>query len=490
MTTTGTTPGFPEPGEELGSFRLGRRLGFGGMGVVYEALDTQLQRQVALKIIAPHLAHDGVFRARFLREARAQASLDSTHVVQVYSFGEADGRLYIASQLIPDGDLAQMLVDHGLPPVRVALHLLAQVADGLVDAHAAGLVHRDIKAANVLLRHRDRALSAYLTDFGIARQVGPQSEAQTSGGALTSAGATVGTPTYMAPELHTGGEAGPLCDLYSVGCLLWATLTGAAPYAGGTDYQVVSGHVSGSVPQLEPTGPLALQANRVLTLALAKDPGRRYPSAQALRDDLRRVARLPDDEAPLRPVSTAGTVAPPLPPPPRTQANPAHQYYAAAPPTPTPAPGPLAQRPASQSLVQEKPRRRRRPGTGRARRWVPAAVVAVALAIGAAVLSFVLLGAGEGPPRSSTAGVASGRDAQVVEVLSGAFAARAGVGDDAGACVAERVVADVGVDALITAGVIDEDLVVIDDDLTDPDLISSLFSASFVCAGVGGGVGG
>ena len=313
MRTAETTPGFPEPGEELGAFRLGRRLGVGGMGVVYEALDTQLQRRVALKIIAPHLAHDEAFRARFVREARAQTSLDSTHVVQVYSFGEADGRLYIASQLIPDGDLGQMLTDHGLPPVRVALHLLAQVADGLVDAHAAGLVHRDIKPANVLLRHRDHALSAYLADFGIARQVGALVEPPTSGGALTRAGAMVGTPTYMAPELHTGGEAGPLCDVYSLGCLLWATLTGAAPYAGGTDYQVVSGHVSGSVPQLEPTGPLALQVNRVLALALAKDPERRYPSAQALRDDLRRVVRLPDDVVPLRAASAGGALAPPPP---------------------------------------------------------------------------------------------------------------------------------------------------------------------------------
>ncbi len=428
MTTTGVVPGFPEPGEELGPFRLGRRLGLGGMGVVYEALDTQLQRQVALKIIAPHLAHDDGFRARFTREARAQASLDSTHVVQVYSFGEAGGRLYIASQLIPDGDLGQMLAGHGLPPVRVALHLLAQVAEALVDAHAAGLVHRDIKPANVLLRHRDQALNAYLADFGIARQVGATAEPPVAG-AITHAGAQVGTPAYMAPELHTGGEAGPLCDIYSLGCLLWATLTGAAPYAGGTDYQVVSGHVSGRVPQVGATGPLAVEVNRVLALALAKEPGDRYPSAQALRDDLHRVLRLPDDDLPLRAVSTG-----------------AAEVFPDPPPGPAPA--------------------------GATRRWVPIGVASAVLAIAAVVLVLLLVDRGGG----------AGRDAQVVEVLSGAFADQAGVDEAAGVCVAERVVAEVGVEALIEAGVIDEELEVLDEDLTDPDLISVLFSASFACA--------
>ena len=489
MTDNGTTPGFPEPGAMLGPFRLGRRLGLGGMGVVHEALDTQLQRRVALKIIAPHLAHDEDFRARFTREARAQASLDSTHVVQVHSFGEADGRLYIASQLIPDGDLGQLIADHGLPPPRIALHLLAQVADGLVDAHAAGLVHRDIKPANVLLRRRDDALSAYLADFGIARRVGGQGEPDADADTSTRAGAMVGTPAYMAPELHTGGAAGPACDVYSLGCLLWATLTGAAPYAGGTDHQVVSGHVSAPVPQLEPTGPLAVEVNRVLALALAKDPGRRYRSAQALRDDLRGVVRLPDDDAPLRPASAGNASSPPVRPPP-TAVRCFHATAAPSIPTPIPPPiqppGSRQPAPPAPGSVRQRGARRRGPAAGRARGWVPAAMGATVLAIAATVLVVVLSSGGSGGSGGDGGGdgvTAAGREARAVEALSGPFAAEAGVAEDDGACVAERVVADLGLEALIETGVLDEDLVVVDDRVTDPALAESLFSASFACAG-------
>ncbi|MDO9456356.1 serine/threonine-protein kinase, partial [Nocardioides sp.] len=318
----------PEPGAELGPFRIGNRLGVGGMGIVYQALDTQLNRQVALKIITPHIGENEEFRARFTREAQAQASLDSPHVVQVYSFGEADGRLYIASQLIPDGDLGQMLHKHGRPPARIAVNLISQVADGLADAHAAGLVHRDIKPANVLLRNRDSQLQAYLGDFGIARQLGVQS-------GLTQAGGTVGTPSYMAPELHLGGEAGPGSDIYSLGCLLWAALSGKAPYAGSTDYQVVMAHVEQPVPQLAPTGPLAAEINRVLRTAMAKNPLERYPSATALRDDLRRVVRLPDDPTPARPADST-----PLP-----EDTQAWSFSQARTPTPTPTPVPLVKAP-------------------------------------------------------------------------------------------------------------------------------------------------
>src|SRR3954468_16431543 len=157
--------GYPDPGETIGHYRVVRRLGGGGMGVVYEALDERLERPVALKVIAPDLAEDPEFRERFTREAQAQASLDSRHVVQVYAHGEDDGRLWIATQLVPDGDLRSMLSAHGAPPVPVAIDLVAQVADGLADAHAAGLIHRDIKPANVLLRRsEDGRYTAYLAD--------------------------------------------------------------------------------------------------------------------------------------------------------------------------------------------------------------------------------------------------------------------------------------------------------------------------------------
>ena len=287
--------GYPQPGEMLGPYRIERRLGGGGMGVVFEATDTVLQRKVAVKVISPHLADDPVFRARFTREAQGQAALDSPHVVHVYAHGEADGRLYIATQLVPDGDLGRLVQAYGAPPPRVAVDLIAQVAAGLADAHATGLVHRDLKPANVLLRTRPDGVRAYLADFGIARQV----DAEQS---LTAAGGTVGTPTYMAPELHTGGQAGVASDVYSLGCMLWAALTGEAPYRGTSDYQIVTAHLEQPIPQLPESSPFAAAVNRVLRTAMAKRPEQRYPTAAAMRDDLRRALAQPGDASVPAPV--------------------------------------------------------------------------------------------------------------------------------------------------------------------------------------------
>lgn len=144
------------------------------MGTVYDALDTALDRHVALKLITPALAHDPEFRIRFVREAQAQASLDSPHVVQVFAHGELEGQLYIATQLVPDGDLGQYLRRHGPLSPGEAAAIVAQVADGLAEAHRLGIVHRDIKPSNVLLRHRGPDTVAYLADFGIAEPLAGQ----------------------------------------------------------------------------------------------------------------------------------------------------------------------------------------------------------------------------------------------------------------------------------------------------------------------------
>ncbi len=467
----------PDTGSQLGPFRIGRRLGVGGMGIVFQALDTQLNRQVALKIITPHIGENPEFRARFIREAQAQASLDSPHVVQVYSFGEAEGRLYIASQLIPDGDLGQMLHRHGRPPARIAVNLISQVADGLVDAHAAGLVHRDIKPANVLLRKRDHQLQAYLGDFGIARHLGSEA-------GLTQAGGTVGTPSYMAPELHLGGRAGESTDVYSLGCLLWTTLAGSAPYAGGTDYQVMMAHVEQPVPQLAATGPLAAEINRVLRTAMAKNPGERYPSASAMRDDLRAVVRLPDDATPPRPADAAPGPAPSTwaAPPPRTPTPtptpspaPAPPAPPFRPPTPTPA-APFAVAPVAGHGRQGPPAPPRNRRTG----WVVAAVLVVLLLVGAGVAVALIVGgddsAGSGDPDVSDTSETSGtsgtsgsgdRDDQAVAALTEGFASDGTADPAAAGCFARSFVDQYGVDRLVESGVLDDDLAFVAEGSTD-----------------------
>ena len=228
--------------ETLGPYRIVRRLGGGGMGVVHEAWDTGLERPVALKVISPRLADDPGFRERFTREARSQARLVSEHVVPVYAYGEDGGRLWIASQLVPDGDLGRLLKEYGAPPRPVAVDLVDQVAAGLADAHAAGLVHRDIKPANVLLRRGPR-IRAYLADFGIAGPIGAPAD-------------DAGTPAYMAPELRAGGSATVASDVYALGCLLRAVLPADDP----------------------------LRA--VVDRATAERPEDRYPSATAFREAL------------------------------------------------------------------------------------------------------------------------------------------------------------------------------------------------------------
>ena len=419
--------GAPAPGAQLGPYRIVRQLGMGGMGTVYEAVDTALNRSVALKVIASALAGDPGFRARFVREAQAQASLDSPHVVQVFAHGQADGQLYIASQLIPDGDLGAMLRRHGAPPTEVAADLIAQVADGLAEAHRIGLVHRDIKPANVLLRNRGTDVVAYLADFGIARQINGVPS-------ITVERGVAGTPTYMAPELHTGGTAGPMSDVYSLGCLLWATLTGRAPYGGTSDFHVVEAHLSAPIPQLPGRTPYERELNRVLRTAMAKQPGERYPSAAAMRDDLRSLSR-----------TTTST------------------------------------RRTSRALV------------------VTASAAVVALVAGA-VVAAVLVGRGDADPAASgdpttqtgssgTGGTESPRaftssDEQVaVDNIARVLEDEGDLDAQGAECTARGLVDEHGIDGLIEDGLLDEDLMLVEDGngRVSPAVLADIFATTFGC---------
>ncbi len=238
--------GEPAIGSTLGGYRVDALIARGGMGVVYRATHLALERPVALKVIASHLAEDESFRERFLRESRIAARLEHPNVVPVLDAREEDGELIVAMRLIEGGDLKRRIdVDGPLPPAE-AVGILGQVADALDAAHAAGIVHRDVKPHNILLEG-DRA---FLTDFGLAKALGDS-------GVLDGA-SIAGTVEYMSPEQWQGRSVGPAADIYSLGCVLYEALTGIVPYARQAE-------------DSEPEIPEGL--GQVIERAVDKDPG-------------------------------------------------------------------------------------------------------------------------------------------------------------------------------------------------------------------------
>src|SRR6476660_2721348 len=191
------------PGSELAGYRLESLLGRGGMGVVYRARDLALERNVALKLLAPELAEDVRFRERFLRESRLAASLDHPAIIPIYDAGEVAGQLYIAMRLVEGTDLKRLLAEVGVLDPEPALALLEQVADALDAAHERGLVHRDVKPSNVLV---DERRHSYLADFGLSRRLG-------EAGAALNASQSLGTVDYAAPEQIRGDEVDVRADL-------------------------------------------------------------------------------------------------------------------------------------------------------------------------------------------------------------------------------------------------------------------------------------
>jgi YVTN family beta-propeller protein len=263
-------------GSSLREYRLDSLLGRGGMGTVFLAWDTRLERRVALKLLSPQLAEDMRFRERFLRESRLAASLDHPNVIPIYEAGEADGQLFIAMRFVQGRDLAALLESQGrLPPER-ALAIVGQLAAALDAAHEHELVHRDVKPGNVLLDQREHV---YLCDFGLTKQASSIS-------GLTGTGQLIGTLDYLAPEQIRGDPVDGRADIYSLGCLLYQCLTGQPPYHKDNEAAVLWGHIHDSppAPSLErPELPKALDA--VLARALAKDPVDRYQTAGELVHD-------------------------------------------------------------------------------------------------------------------------------------------------------------------------------------------------------------
>jgi serine/threonine-protein kinase len=259
----------PRLGTVIAGYRIEERIGRGGMGVVYRAEHINLQRRAAIKIIAPDLAESEGFRERFSREARIAAALQHPNIVTVYDAGEVDGLLYLAMQYIQGEDLAAILrADGRLRPYR-AIDVCRQVASALDAAHAMGLIHRDVKPANVLIEGRN----AFLTDFGLTKRL-DGTHAQ-----LTRIGDVVGTIHYVAPEQIEGRKVSARSDVYSLGCLFYHCLSGQVPFALETDVAVIYAHLSEEPPklsELRPELPEGLDA--VMAKALDKSPDRRFPS--------------------------------------------------------------------------------------------------------------------------------------------------------------------------------------------------------------------
>jgi serine/threonine protein kinase len=265
-----------EPGMEIAGCRIEAVAGRGGMGVIYRATEIHLGRPVAVKLIATELAGDESFRTRFERESRLTASIDHPNVIPVYAAGEEEGVLYLVMRYVAGTDLRSLLKDEGrLAPERAA-GIVGQVAAGLDAAHAAGLVHRDVKPANVLIADGGHV---YLSDFGIVRAV----DAETR---LTDSGEWVGSVDFMAPEHLQGRLTEARTDVYSLGCVLYTALTGGPPFRRDTAAATITSHLHERPPRPSRTPGVPDPFDRVIGRALAKDPAERYPSA----GDLARAA--------------------------------------------------------------------------------------------------------------------------------------------------------------------------------------------------------
>ena len=266
-----------EIGQTLGGrYRLIELLGSGGMATIYRATDTQLGRDVALKLLRPEYLRDPDFASRFRSEAQAAASLSHPNVVTVYDFGEDPSGPYIVMELVDGEDLATILRRSGALPPRQSARIGAGVAQALAAAHARGLVHRDIKPGNVLIGADGRVKVA---DFGIARAV---AEAQ-----VTLPGTTLGSVHYFSPEQARGEQATAASDIYSLGIVLYEMLTGVRPWEGDSAASVALARLSGPIPDpatVRPSVPPDLAS--ITRKALALDPNDRWPSAAAMADAL------------------------------------------------------------------------------------------------------------------------------------------------------------------------------------------------------------
>jgi serine/threonine-protein kinase len=296
-------------GTPFGRYRLIELLGRGGMGEVWRAHDTVIDRIVAVKVLPAHLADDETFAQRFRREAHAAAQLNNPHVIPIHNSGEIDGRLYVDMRLIEGRDLQTVLADGPLAPAR-AVPIIEQVAKALHAAHKVGLVHRDVKPSNILLDEDD---FAYLIDFGIARGA---EETR-----MTGTGSVIGSWQYMSPERLQAGQVDARCDIYALACVLYECLTGRPPYPGDNLEQQITAHLTAAPPRPSSTDPhVPVAFDAVIATGMAKKPDQRYPTTVELAHAARDAITTPIPAAgptmqappPTRPAAPVESVAPPV----------------------------------------------------------------------------------------------------------------------------------------------------------------------------------
>jgi serine/threonine-protein kinase len=393
-------------GTTFAGYRIEGVLGRGGMGVVYLAEQPELGRKVAIKVIAPALASDPDYLERFRRESRLAAAIEHPNAIPIYEAGVADEDTpYLVMRYVEGEDLSSLLRREGRLETRRAAAIVDQIAGALDEAHARGLVHRDVKPANVIVESRRGTEHAYLTDFGLTREM------DASGG-VTATGRWVGTIDYASPEQIKGRPVDARCDVYALGCVLFTTLTGRLPFERAEDVAKLYAHVSEPPPKPSSlVDGLPEDVDRVITRAMAKDPDFRFPSA----GDFGRAAMA---------AATGVEVAEPEHSVATGEAAPATQPSPGAAPTPTrpseppptepastvggdePPPGPPRE-PPGERPPPARPEEPRPTRAGARRRRL--AALGVVLAVGAAVaIAVVLLSGGGGGGSTHTAATDAG----------------------------------------------------------------------------------